>query len=47
MYYEFIYKKGVHRICNGTMKVTKSPESGNYILELHIGYLEAGVVHTA
>ena len=47
MYYEFRYKKGVHRICNGTIKITKSLESGNYILGLHTGYLEAGVVHTA
>ena len=29
------------------MELTKSLESGNYILGLHTGYLEAGVVHTA
>ena len=42
-----MYEKGVHRICNGTMKITKSPESGNYILGLHTRYLEARAVHTA
>ena len=47
MYYEFIYEKGVHRIHNGTMQITKSPESGNYIPELCIGYLKARAVHTA
>ena len=47
MYYEFRYKKGVHRICNGTIKITKSLESGNYILGLCTWYLEARVVHTA
>ena len=47
MYYEIIYKGELHRICNRKMKLTKSLESDNYILGLHTGYLEAGVVHTA
>ena len=27
LYYEIIYEKGVHRIHNGTMKITKSVEN--------------------
>ena len=47
MYYEIIYKKGVHRIHNRTMKITKSPELDNYILGLCTRFLEARAVHTA
>ena len=28
LYYESIYEKGVHRICNGTMEISKSLQNG-------------------
>ena len=47
LHYRIIYEGEPHRICNGEIELTKSPESGNYILRLHTGYSEAGAVHTA